>query len=1097
MNKTGENKDIREELLEAIEHLEHILPGQAPIKDFVHHNTLHGFQHFPFPQAISEAHKVTGASGYLPVEQFREYLQQGRIDKDDLNAILDEDDELDAQKNIASYQDIKLNRLDVFFTSLLHDIKAISAHQLTWQIDEQQALTVVQQDVPAEQAMLFFERTRSNGGVGHSDKKSAINDLWQACLQTLGLKHFVLHPEDLTDLSAERAERMFSELQQNEHDSKSDQLLIHQLVRKESDRLLSKLIDRVGVELTLRGFLQVITSVDIFGELRPALLRHISLFLDHGIASWHSDEREQGFYFSWRSHVINDPAWIFEDLWNWQDEIENLPEDPLDTILYELKRIGLESTRWAGYLQLLAMELPGWSGMFNWHAHHPGYQGFSAHVNMTDYLAVRLVLERLYAQRLCRQTWQLEARLDIMRWYFRHHRSELMVRYVLFNERLPEYLVTRSQNLLQGSNQEGHYHEKWVELADMIWTWRHSPAADRPEGYTVYRSAWRLFRLAQHLSLPAEFIRNLDRSQLDEIFTCIDQMQSKKGSYIWLCAYERNYREKIFNALADNRGRGRWRDRETQPGAQIVFCMDDREEGIRRHLEELDPHVETLGAAGFFGVAINWLGLDDSDITPLCPIVVTPAHQVNEVAQSDQQKRKHDKRRGLRLILKDILHHEIRRNLFSSTLLIFLLSPFILLILIGKLFMPRILGRVSDKMQHWIDESVQTDVQIIAESDSPATTEQPRKGFTDNEQADRVENFLKMIGLTGGFAPLVIMMAHGSNSQNNPHLAAYDCGACSGRHGGPNARVFAAMANRSEVRAILNQRGIAIPEDTWFLGAEHDTCHDRISWYDLDKLPGTFSDQLDKLKRDLDQACALSAHERSRRFASASLNMNAQCAYRHVLARSNDFSQARPELGHVTNASAFIGRRANSQGVFFDRRMFLISYDPTIDPDGSIVEGILLAVGPVGSGINLEYYFSTVNNEQYGCSTKIMHNLTGMFGVMEGASSDLRTGLPKQMIEIHEAMRLLVVVEQTTDCLTAIYKKQPAIEELVGNEWLYLAAMDPESGDISLFIPEKGFVPWQAEIQPLKTVASSVDWYRGQRDPLPPVLIETEGEYNA
>ena len=170
---------------------------------------------------------------------------------------------------------------------------------------------------------------------------------------------------------------------------------------------------------------------------------------------------------------------------------------------------------------------------------------------------------------------------------------------------------------------------------------------------------------------------------------------------------------------------------------------------------------------------------------------------------------------------------------------------------------------------------------------------------------------------------------------------------------------------------------------------------------------------------------------------------------------------------------------------------FLISYDPTTDPEGRILEAILLAAGPVGAGINLEYYFSTVNNDEYGCGSKVTHNLTGLLGVMEGAGSDLRTGLPLQMIEIHEAMRLLVIVEANTEMLGEIYRRQPAMQELVGNGWMLLAAIDPDDGEITFFVAGKGFVPWQGSQQALPTVKRSVEHYSGQRDHLSPALIDT------
>jgi uncharacterized protein YbcC (UPF0753/DUF2309 family) len=205
--------------------------------------------------------------------------------------------------------------------------------------------------------------------------------------------------------------------------------------------------------------------------------------------------------------------------------------------------------------------------------------------------------------------------------------------------------------------------------------------------------------------------------------------------------------------------------------------------------------------------------------------------------------------------------------------------------------------------------------------------------------------------------------------------------------------------------------------------------------------------------------------------------------------RSNDLSQVRPEYGHATNAAAVIGRRQLTQGVFFDRRLFLISYDPTTDPEGRILENILLTAGPVGAGINLEYYFSTIDNERFGCGTKIPHNVMGLCAVMEGASSDLRTGLPLQMVEIHEAMRLQVIVEAKLDVVARIYGAHAALQELIGGGWLLVSVVDPDTGAISVFDPACGFVPWEPESTALPLRDKSLDCYQGLSTPVSPMLI--------
>lgn len=119
----------------------------------------------------------------------------------------------------------------------------------------------------------------------------------------------------------------------------------------------------------------------------------------------------------------------------------------------------------------------------------------------------------------------------------------------------------------------------------------------------------------------------------------------------------------------------------------------------------------------------------------------------------------------------------------------------------------------------------------------------------------------------------------------------------------------------------------------------------------------------------------------------------------HVEERAEHLAQPRPEYGHCTNAVCYVGRRDAVRGLFLDRRAFLVSYDATVDTDDTFLKGQLGAVILVCGGISLEYYFSFVDNEGYGCGTKLPHNVTGLVGVMNGQSSDLRTGLLWQMVE--------------------------------------------------------------------------------------------------
>ena len=548
--------------------------------------------------------------------------------------------------------------------------------------------------------------------------------------------------------------------------------------------------------------------------------------------------------------------------------------------------------------------------------------------------------------------------------------------------------------------------------------------------------------------LPGLF-HEVEKTELDEVLA------------LWQEVYEWSYFDEVIAGIQANR---MGKPEHEKPSFQALFCIDDRECSIRRHIEAEDSRCVTYGTAGHFGLEFYYKPENGKFNTKACPAPVTPQYLIKEMDNTGKEE-------------QDFHFAKHSHGLLGGLLITHTLGFWSALKLFFNVFKPTMSPGTSYSFRHMDKLS-----SLTVECTNPSNREDGLQvGFTVEEMTVRVGAVLKSIGLVDGFAPIVYVVGHGASSVNNTHYAGYDCGACSGRPGSVNARVFSTMANDKRVRAALSAQGIDIPEGTQFLGGLHDTTRDEMVFYDEKALSpnnkGRHAENLLVFEKALD----LNAKERSRRFVSIDTTKSAEVIHEKIRDRSVSLFEPRPELNHATNALAIVARRSLTKGLFLDRRSFLNSYDYQIDPDGKHLLGILNAVAPVCGGINLEYYFSRVDNQKLGAGSKLPHNVMGLIGVGNGIEGDLRPGLPSQMVEVHDPVRLMVVVEHLPEVVLETIQRNPATFEWFANEWVLLTVIHPETkkayhyrnGRFQIYQPIKKDIQATSDI--LQLVESSME----------------------
>ncbi len=533
---------------------------------------------------------------------------------------------------------------------------------------------------------------------------------------------------------------------------------------------------------------------------------------------------------------------------------------------------------------------------------------------------------------------------------------------------------------------------------------------------------------------------------------------------VWLTAWEATYRQQLVEEMTEQSEALEETTAEDRPAAQLVFCIDTRSEIIRRHIEAVGNY-ETHGYAGFFGIPMQYDDYETDVTVDAHPPILDAQHRIAERPTDDDHETfdtYHAVRQAGKRTLKRLTNNAATAFSFVESA-----GAGYGLSLAARTLLPTRVEQLLETTDDYVPDSHEFCEPTV--DYNPDSVRELREGLTLEEKVEYAETAFELMGWEQ-FARVVVFTGHASQTANNPFDSSLDCGACAGNPGGPSARVLAAICNDEAVKANLRERGIAIPDDTVFVAAQHNTTTDEIELYDSN-VPESHSDDIETLRADLATARAGATAERA-----DSMDSSASEGVRETARRAADWAETRPEWGLAGNAGFVVGPSGLTDGLDLDGRAFLHSYDWSRDTEGDALEAIMTGPMVVTQWINTHYYFATVDNAVYGSGSKVTHNPVGNIGVYQGNGGDLVTGLPLQSLMsaddqlYHQPLRLSTVIHAPVERVTDILSDQTDLAELLDNGWLSLTVVDPTQNHRAFHY--EGELYWTPVAEPPETVAT-------------------------
>ncbi len=993
------------------------LPLFWPMRTFIHHNPLQGLEKLKFEDAITEGERLFHGKGFMHRNMYQMYYQEGKISHQSLTKFVD---------------------------------GFLSQHEPIAGIDLQNwVMTLL---------------TKIESPLTISDIK---------CSSTLARD---------ADIAA---------VLRGETELGSDQLTEEML----SDKLCASLLNNSPLYETLDNLF----DTDIGDELDELVINSCLDFFDEGQSAWGMPNRKEGFFKAWREVSFRNLGILFKG--RRIREILAVSEEPEEIIAHVMERLNIPKDLWMRSFRRELSHLHGWAGFIRWrsNARHY-YQGMKHPGDLVDYLAVRLTLALALIQDRARKG--IPGTVDQLRDFVKQKPMQACLRQQLYGrtinpgwaQKVEQAILTNNSNKIDELGMS-YMQEKRTRdamlLANSITQLAEAADAkdeleriseddlsrllsiirdiEKHEGmiWLEAMEATAINKLLSDFQIEAPAER--DKRPFAQALFCIDVRSERLRRHLESVGdYQTFGIAGFFGVPVSFVELGKGTEAHLCPvllspkNLVMEMSVNELQDAVAFSVMEKVVHrlKETILSPFVTVEAIGWIFGFDMVGKTLAPRAYNRwraglhEHKPHTHLLIDKMSRnKADSivRAVQRAVIAQAVELEfevppeqIKDDLVRELREAALSNDFATPLLLERLNLD------NDAARSFIKRLRNT--YHINRHDARMQMERlGRIGFSLEEQLVFVSQALHAIGLVRNFSRFIMVVGHGSQSENNPYESALDCGACGGNVGLFNARILAQMANKPAIRQRLRKQGVDIPDDAWFVPAMHNTTTDEVDLHDLDLLPSTHPIYLDRLRANFIAASRLCAQERVPTLEFISEVTKPENADKQALRNAMDWSQVRPEWGLSRNVYFIIGRRSLTKTFSLDGRAFLHSYDYRVDSKLLLLENILTGPLVVGQWINMEHYFSTVDNEYYGSGSKVYHNVAGRFGVMTGNSSDLRTGLPAQTVmadgkPYHEPMRLITVIEAPFDhVVNAIYRVS-SVKNLMHNGWIRVLIRDPQTG---------------------------------------------------